>query len=712
MAGHTIRSTLNSPQNFDEALNFLFRKWTFEPFMMAQITRKEKEVIKNEFAKLGLFENREVKQIDRKLNRFFTTHTFHENFPTLKSDEITKFVVENELLEMLPNKFIDYDWIKNHLKEGDEKLAMRNELNFLGSTKDLMTKETNLSDLVRILNATNEYLLTYNKNFKTDTKEMKFLNDIVKLQPQEFHKISNLNFFTQNLNAKLEKEEKLETIEEILEEFQSINLKYVFDEFQSEPHFDDQQISSAYGDKVKLTFINYVERGQGTFATFNFINDKIKNFNSFNREMILGACEEVAKLAMEKPENIKLVTNVMAFLESFAVDTRNLRCLLRLLKFKYENEKKSFEDFLDENVKIERNLNESIKNVESLEVYWKTKKFSNPPRSYLNQFLRNNDWFHFLLICQYLKIPLKDFIKICQKRIKNKNLADNLIRAIKYEAPEEAKRSLYHTNVIKLPESNEIFKNGKFLDTNFDLFAILLKCDEKISRHEMSFENFMKMFDKIDEEFTQNDLLYQAIKFDWPVIAVLAATTKLYKYKYCWLTWLILSTNYEVRKKFENIEEMAMDVVLNAIKIGYIRTLEESAEVRNSLFRFEPKNRYAFLLCMPRQIIELLNVILVTRGLKPLINLTNFFLLLILDFLSKNAIQHFNKILTRNFIIKFHRNGLKTKTVHNSAQQEQLQYDSSQGSSKCHSIYHSMFNFTSSTQHKIYNKSRTIFGMS
>ena len=106
-AGTSISSTmLTEPHSFDDALNLLFRKWKFEEQMMVQLSRRHKDVLKNEFAKLGLFEVRENKQVCKKLNRFFTTHTFQENYDKLKSYEITKFIIDNKLVDLLPQKFI------------------------------------------------------------------------------------------------------------------------------------------------------------------------------------------------------------------------------------------------------------------------------------------------------------------------------------------------------------------------------------------------------------------------------------------------------------------------------------------------------------------------------------------------------------------------------------------------------------------------------
>lgn len=109
-----------------------------------------------------------------------------------------------------------------------------------------------------------------------------------------------------------------------------------------------------------------------------------------------------------------------------------------------------------------------------------------------------------------------------------------------------------------------------------DLFAILLKCDETLDRQAMKFEEFQKMMHRKDET---DDLLWFAKHYDWPLIAVLSATTKLYRFKFCWITWLMLSSDYSFEGTFDSTIELAQDLFLHCIRIGYIRTLDESLRI-------------------------------------------------------------------------------------------------------------------------------------
>ena len=109
-----------------------------------------------------------------------------------------------------------------------------------------------------------------------------------------------------------------------------------------------------------------------------------------------------------------------------------------------------------------------------------------------------------------------------------------------------------------------------------DLYAILLKCDEKLERFRMTFEEFQKMSQRKE---SCNDLLVQAMIHDWPLIALIAATTKLYRWKFCWITWLTLSSDYIWKEKFKSIEELSKDVMKHCVDHDFIRTLDESLSV-------------------------------------------------------------------------------------------------------------------------------------
>jgi len=584
-AGKAIDSTLlTEPHTFDDALNYLFRRWNFEEVMMNQISRRHKDVIKNEFAKLSLFEARETKQVCRKLNRFFTTHTFQENYTTLKSYEITKFVLDNKLVDLLPQNFIDHVHIQNVLKDCNEEYPLYNELVLIESMKDLLTKQTNLQSFVDIMNVTTTYIRKNDIAFNTNQHELRFMNEIMSNNLETFDKIADINPFLGNLFVKLTTKEDLPSIEQLLENFHSIKLDYIRDEFESTsndliPSFYDPNLSNIYGEKVNLDYLDYVGKCQGTFASYAFIIDSIKSSMSLTRPMIINACEEVAKLALNDPKNESLVNHAVTFMEILSVDTRNLRCLLQLEKLKSGNEENNCEKFLDKTVKMTTN-NEDMKNVESLEVFWKVKKFLAPKRSYLNAFTNSDDWFKIILLAQYFNYSLHAFISVCQDRIKNKTLSDNLIRAVSYEAPPEQKHSIFsnpsRTNSVTNDSKETLFKNGQFLDSKHDLFAILLKCNETVSRLDMPFEEFQRIFIKNEHS---DDLFYQAKHYDWPVLAVLAGTTKLYRYKYCWLTWLILSSNFKWNEKFEDIEEASTKVFEHCLRIGFLKTLDESFEI-------------------------------------------------------------------------------------------------------------------------------------
>lgn len=585
-AGTSIPSTIKPPVTFDDGLNSLFRQWTFEPQMMEKISPREKDVIKNDFAKLGLFESREAKNVQRKLNRIFSTHTFNENINVaVKKDEITKFIIDNKIVHLLCENFIDHDFIMRIIGLNSSH-PMNDELVLVETLKSLMSKDTTLEDFANIMNITTDYIKKHDKSFDENRSDLMLINGTVNNSFDDFQKVAESNVFVKNLLHKLTSHEELPTIEELLEKFHSIKLDYIRQEFSNSsadniPSFDDPQIENSYGEKFELNKVHYVQRYQGVYATYSFIVEMLRNSLTISRPLILNGCDEVARLALNNPHDEKLVAHVMAFLETFDVDTRNLRCLVRLLRLKNNQEMKGFEKFVNEKVTVSSSEND-LKNVEALEVFWRVKKYKNPSRGYLTPFLETDDWFRLVLLAQYFNYSLEDFVSICETRIKNKNLRDNLIRAVSFDIPENKRHCSFtkrRRSKNNANESQELFKGGKFLDNKHDLFAILLKCSEDVSRVELPFNEFQKYFLRKNFNAKVDDLLYYAKKYDWPLLAVLAGTTSLYRVKYCWLTWLILSCDFKLTKKYDTLEELAKSVVIHSITTNFIETLDESLQI-------------------------------------------------------------------------------------------------------------------------------------
>lgn len=469
-AGRIIPSTMSTPDSFETALIRLYREWSFEPKMMDLIARREKDVIKNDFAKLGLFESREAGLVCRKLNRFFTTQTFHDNFPLMKTDEISKFVLENSLLDMLPEKFIDFRYIKR-LLENLDFIPMKDEAVLVEKMHSLLSPETSLDQFLEMMSATSDYCSELNADFNRNSPELKMINDTLQgLPAEDFEKISEVNAFTRNLMKKIaNQDETLPTADELLESYQSVSLDIIRDEFKDQDaiSFDDQKICSTYADSVKLSYLNCVSQYQSAYGTFLLIKETIKNFMTLSRTQILIGCEEVAKLAVENPNDRELVSHAVAFLEMFSVDSRNLRCFLMLKKL-CENDDDQFDGF--SNDRIESVQSESdLSKIEAFEVVWKVKRTKDPRRSYLDSFLNSEDWFRIVLLAKYLNFSLSTFVTICNKSLANKALASNLIRAVFFDSPPESKK---RCSFSKKRRSRSLTNDVSFLKNIF--FVIVL----------------------------------------------------------------------------------------------------------------------------------------------------------------------------------------------------------------------------------------------
>lgn len=93
----------------------------------------------------------------------------------------------------------------------------------------------------------------------------------------------------------------------------------------------------------------------------------------------------------------------------------------------------------------------------------------------------------------------------------------------------------------------------------------------------MTFDSLQRIMHKKEEQ--SDDLLCQALHHDWPLIAVLSATTKQYQPMLCWIVWLVLSSDFNYSQKFKSFEESSQSVILHCLSKGFVRTLRDSFSI-------------------------------------------------------------------------------------------------------------------------------------
>ena len=453
-------SAFNENMLFEDLLLHLFRTWKLDKTMVDELAQRsrEKDVILNELAKLKLFIPKEQQNVSRQLQRLFSTGTFQENFCAIKKDQLTKFVVENNLLDVLMEDFIDHDYLQLLLtKNQQDGIFIKEEIKLVKNTANLLSNETTPEDFVQMSNDASEYLRKDTGYFNDKHKIVSLMEKTLESEDsKQDETVFTTNLFTYSLFSKLnEKDDSLPSVDQLLQKFHSINIKYIQRAFRDGdvlniPSFECKKLTK-YGKQVELNYIDYLRQLRSSYGVYSFIIGMLKNCSKINNQQMLKGCESVAMMAINQVNDRERVAHCIAFIEMLSVDTSALRSILRLVKM-YSNSKRTegFESVLNELVALKEetlDFDEFLKNVESLEVYYSHHSPTDlPAREYLKTFLVKNDWFRIILLSQYLNYPLKVIADIVDHQFKDANLKNNLLRAIIFDSSPELKKRASFSN--------------------------------------------------------------------------------------------------------------------------------------------------------------------------------------------------------------------------------------------------------------------------
>lgn len=444
----------NENMLFEDLLIHLFRTWKLDKTMVDELAQRsrEKDVILNELAKLKFFIPKEQQNVSKQLQRLFSSGTFQKNFSAIKKDQLTKYVVENNLLDVLIEDFIDHDYLQTlSTKTQQDGIFIKEEIKLVQQTLNLLSSETSPKDFVKMSKYTSEYLHKDTGYFNDKHKIVILMEKTLDLLvSKEEEKVFATNALTTSLFTKLNnKDDSFPTVDQLLQKYHSINIKYIQRAFkdgdvQHLTSFECKKLSK-YGKQVELNYIDYLRQLRSSYGVFSFIIGMLKNGSKINNQQMLKGCESIAKMAINQFNDRELVAHCIAFIEMLSVDTTALRSILRLVKL-YANSKSSenFDSVLNEIVVLKDetlNFEELLKNIVALEVYYSHHSSTDlPSRCYLNKFLLANDWFRIIMLTQYLNYPLNIIAKIIDNRINDINLRNNLLRAIIFDSSPELKK--------------------------------------------------------------------------------------------------------------------------------------------------------------------------------------------------------------------------------------------------------------------------------
>lgn len=144
----------------------------------------------------------------------------------------------------------------------------------------------------------------------------------------------------------------------------------------------------------------------------------------------------------------------------------------------------------------------------------------------------------------------------------------------------------------QLPATKLISSQYLNINDDTDIFAIILicTCDMRMAHEPLLTVALLKelmLTPDTNQSSTYLNLMRYAFKLKWPILAVLAATINDSAIDYCWITWLMISSEFPmVPADVTSIEDLARIVVRHSVRNKYVRTLHQSVEIFYPLSKF------------------------------------------------------------------------------------------------------------------------------
>lgn len=144
-------------------------------------------------------------------------------------------------------------------------------------------------------------------------------------------------------------------------------------------------------------------------------------------------------------------------------------------------------------------------------------------------------------------------------------------------------------------QTTKLLSCQQYLNINddMDMFAVILICTCEVEpAHEQLLNlNMIKDFMKNPETqqpSTHLNLIRFAFKMKWPLLSALAAIVNESDVDYCWIVWLIISTEFVIQSDVDSCDDLVRCLITHAVQENYVRTLHQSFEI------FYPNSKFGF----------------------------------------------------------------------------------------------------------------------
>ncbi|XP_055311007.1 spatacsin [Sitodiplosis mosellana] len=399
--------------------------------------------------------------------------------------------------------------------------------------------------------------------------------------------------------------------------------------------FSNQCLNQKYGQSTVLSYADYVKQYRSAYAVYKFFVNQLNIYSQISHAQIQIACGAISEIAINNLDDNEMVAHCVSFIEMLGINSQILRAHIKCCRIIKENAGDDFNlscCFNEEHVikQTENIFLQQIKNCETLDELFDVNKFeplkllckarkSDLPLSFLKEAAKRSNWFQFLLFAAYHNYSIRSIIDVCQMEcFKNRNIGLNMGRALKEiivedEMPRRTNSFSYREHKRKILNKNDtnllITANNRhisnsmnymeklattkllscqqFLNINddMDIFAVILICTCELrsaDEPELSLtviRDIMKNPD-IYQPCTHLNLVRYAFKMKWPILSILAATVNESAVDYCWIIWLIISTEQtEMQFDIEEYGDLVQYIITYCVQENHVRTLHQSFRI-------------------------------------------------------------------------------------------------------------------------------------
>uniref|UniRef100_A0A182NU39 Spatacsin_C domain-containing protein n=1 Tax=Anopheles dirus TaxID=7168 RepID=A0A182NU39_9DIPT len=488
-----IKIDIYDDPRFNERLRQLFQRWEIDDFMLSQLSHhrslSRNEILLHELARLGRFVDHERTDTIVILRRLFTTESFTQHSTGWTQarwfrEQLTRHLIDNRFFPLLGLGVVSRELLERIAADtGEQHHAEVNVFLQLQKLRD--GNAIGARDLLGVSRTVSEYILQHNRAFYEENPLVYLFeygldekNDRFEENNPVLGKLPHLqNFITRmkttraggcsdggndqtikkllaiagipdpnrikqflfhgtrtDANGAVEDEDERAAQMEILEQHGTI------------PHFNHPLLVAKYGQQVTLRYTHHIRLHRACHAVLEFYREQLQNYSQISTRQINSAAQTVAQMAIDAYWDTALAAQAVAFIEMIGVSSVPTRAYLRCLALATDDTDQGADRApvrmtvagllrRCEQAIHAKSLDdpELLIDLEAMTIVAKANGLPYPEAYLRERLLARNDWYHFLLLVDYLNYPREQIVELCRVGFGERQIGTNLMTALLHQ---------------------------------------------------------------------------------------------------------------------------------------------------------------------------------------------------------------------------------------------------------------------------------------